>query len=243
MSNNFFRFKQFTIYQDDCAMKVTTDSCLFGSMVSQLMNKHPVQHVLDIGAGTGLLSLMIAQQLPTVHIDAVEIDDGAYEQAKHNINQSPWKNNITPIHADIKEFNSSKKYDLIIANPPFYKNELKSPDNRKNQAHHQANLSPVELIKTISENLDPYGKFLLLLPFKMKDEWQILLKKFNLQTEHIVYARQTSNHPSFFRIIIKGGFMTENNFITKESEITIKDENDQYTNDFINLLKDFYLHL
>jgi|SRR5690606_34485933 len=243
MANDFFRFKQFTVYQDACAMKVTTDSSLFGSMVLRLMDQQPIQHVLDIGTGTGLLALMIAQQYPRVNIDAVEIDENAFEQAKRNVNDSPWSKNITPIHADIKQFKPTKKYDLLIANPPFYENELKSADHRKNIAHHQASLDPVTLVKTISENLKESGKFLLLLPFKKKDEWLILFKKFNLQPEKIVYARQTDNHPSYFRMIIKGGFISYKNPTMMESEISIKDEIGQYTKDFSLLLKDYYLHL
>lgn len=242
MANSFFQFKQFTIHQDACAMKVTTDSCLFGSMIGTLINRSIIKSVLDIGAGSGLLSLMIAQQNPDALIDAIEIDHAAAAQAKQNILASPWKDRIEVFNKDIKNYNVEKKYDLVISNPPFYENELKSPDIRKNIAHHQTHLLPAELVQAIKNNIADTGKFFLLLPYKKKDEWLLLLNRSGLKTEQIVFVKQTVNHPSFFRMIIKGsaGDGLEN---IKESTMTIKDGNNQYTDAFKLLLKDYYLHL
>ena len=242
MANSYFQFKQFIIHQDACAMKVTTDSCLFGSMIGSLMNGSVVKNVLDIGTGSGLLSLMIAQQFPAALIDAVEIDEAAANQAQENVLASPWKNQIRVIHTDIKKFHAEKKYDLVISNPPFYENELKSPDNRKNIAHHQTHLYPSELVHSIKENISVNGKFCLLLPFKKKEEWLILLNNAGLQSEQIVYVKQTLNHPTHFRMIIQGrtGTGLEN---CKESIVIIKDGDNQYTDAFKLLLRDFYLHL
>ena len=113
MANNYFRFKQFTIQQDKAAMKVTTDGCLFGAWVAKQIGEQPMTAVklLDVGTGTGILSLMIAQKNPDCSIDAVEIDNNAYEQANENIISSPWKENIQVFHADIKSFEPGKKYD------------------------------------------------------------------------------------------------------------------------------------
>ena len=242
MANSYFQFKKFIIHQDACAMKVTTDSCLFGSMAGSLINGSIVKNVLDIGAGSGLLSLMIAQQFPGALIDAIEIDEAAAIQAEKNILASPWKDQIQVIHTDIKNHKSEKKYDLVISNPPFYENELKSPDNRRNIAHHQTHLLPAELVYTISKNISSTGKFFLLLPFKKKEEWLVLLNNAGLQTEQIVFVKQTANHPSFFRMIIQGSVGNGLEAI-RESGITIKDEDNQYTDAFKLLLKDFYLHL
>lgn len=242
MANSYFQFKQFIIHQDACAMKVTTDSCLFGSMISSLLNGSIIRNVLDIGSGSGLLSLMIAQQFPNAFIDAIEIDEPSATQAQENILASPWKDQIRIFQTDIKNYKTEKKYDLVISNPPFYENELKSPDNRRNIAHHQTHLLPEELVHSIKEKISVNGKFFLLLPYKKQEDWLILLNKAALQAEQIVLVKQTVNHPSYFRMIIQGssGIGLEN---IKESVITIKDGDNQYTDAFRLLLKDFYLHL
>jgi tRNA1Val (adenine37-N6)-methyltransferase len=121
VANNYFQFKQFTIHQDRCAMKVTTDGCLFGAWIAKQVdgNKLAVDNILDIGTGTGLLSLMIAQQSPA-KIDAIEIDKETYEQAKENVAASPWAERINIIHGDAKQLPASQQYDVIVSNPPFY---------------------------------------------------------------------------------------------------------------------------
>jgi tRNA1Val (adenine37-N6)-methyltransferase len=134
-------------------MKVTTDACLFGAWVAKEINNEKIliNNYLDIGTGTGLLSLMIAQKNSSVKIDSIEIDKEAAEQALENVNASSWKERINVIHADAKDFAFTKKYDLIVSNPPFYENELKSPDEKKNMAHH-GGLSLDKLIQAIFEN-------------------------------------------------------------------------------------------
>ena len=128
MSNSYFQFKQFIIHQDRCAMKVTTDACLFGAWVAEEDKSEKIitKNVLDIGTGTGLLSLMYAQKNSLANIDAIEIDEDAYIQAKENVAASPFAERINIIHDDIKRFTFSKKYDCIISNPPFYEKEIRS---------------------------------------------------------------------------------------------------------------------
>src|SRR5690242_3549572 len=126
MGNNYFQFKQFKVTQEHAAMKVTTDSCLFGAWAAKEAldsgsGKHAV-NLLDIGTGTGLLSLMVSQKIP-VHIDAVEIEPGAASEAKANIDASPWAHTIHLHAADIISFENEKQYDIILSNPPFYENE------------------------------------------------------------------------------------------------------------------------
>src|SRR5690349_10557815 len=127
MPNPYFRFKQFTVYHQHNAMKVTTDACLFGAWVAEQMHneKDKVQSLLDIGTGTGLLSLMIAQK-NEVNIDAIEIDKASAEEANENIQNAPWKEHITIQHQDILEYHPGRLYDAIICNPPFYENEWTS---------------------------------------------------------------------------------------------------------------------
>src|SRR5688572_25058776 len=138
MPNTYFQFKQFTIHQDRSAMKVTTDACLFGAWCATEINQDN-KRLLDIGTGTGLLSLMIAQKNKLL-IDAVEIEEQAAVQAVENVKASPWKESVHVIHKNIRDFNSEKKYNYIISNPPFYENELSGERMEKNIAHHDAGL-------------------------------------------------------------------------------------------------------
>src|SRR3954454_12954512 len=121
-------------------MKVTTDACLFGAWIAEEDKSGSlpgtVKTVLDIGAGTGLLSLMYSQKNPSSNIDAIEIDEDAYAQSKENVEASPFAERINLIHDDVKRFTFSKKYDCIISNPPFYEKEIRSGNEKKNIAHH-----------------------------------------------------------------------------------------------------------
>ncbi len=139
MSNQYFSFKQFTIWQDQCAMKVCTDSCIFGATLPTLNERnHQINKVLDVGAGTGLLSLMYAQLNEKCTITAIEIEPNAAKQAKKNIEASKFANKITLLATDFFDYNTETNFDLIICNPPFYEHDLKSPDKNRNLAHHSA---------------------------------------------------------------------------------------------------------
>ncbi len=239
MANSYFQFKQFIIHQDRCAMKVTTDACLFGSLLPKSLKE--TKSVLDIGTGTGLLSLMVAQK-SNVKIDAVEIDADAAIQAKENIDASSFADSINIIHIDIKEFKSEKKYDIIFSNPPFYENELKGNSNKKNVAHHSEQLSLSELLLIIKNNLSDQGAFYLLLPYKRIEEIYKLLKEIDLSIKHLTFVRQTIKH-EFFRVILCGKLDNNDQSIIDIEEISIKDDKEQYTSQFKSLLKEFYLHL
>ena len=243
MSNSYFQFKQFTIHQDKCAMKVTTDACLFGAWVVNEVKseKSKVKNVLDIGTGTGLLSLMLAQKNSEIKIDAIEIDKEAAEQAKINIESSPWKEQINILQGDAKVFSFEKEFDLIISNPPFYENEIRSATDSKNIAHHSENLTLKELLAVIKDNLGKTGSFFLLLPYKRNEEIKKLLKDHQLNISKILFVRQSVNH-DYFRIFIKGSLSTWEKE-TEFDELSICDDKQQYTNDFVSLLKDYYLHL
>lgn len=243
MSNSYFQFKQFTVHQDKCAMKVTTDSCLFGGFVADRINNSTliISNCLDIGTGTGLLSLMFSQK-NDCSIDAIEIDEAASEQATANIAASPFINKINIIQADAKKYLFKKKYDVIISNPPFYEKELKGDNEKKNIAHHSEELSITDLLNIIKNNLSTSGKFYLLLPFKRDAEIKNLFASGNFQIQTITYIRQTVKH-DYFRMIVSGRFRIETTEETILEEMVIKDEKGNYTSEFIVLLKDYYLHL
>jgi tRNA1Val (adenine37-N6)-methyltransferase len=224
-------------------MKVTTDACLFGAWVANEVEseKLKVESVLDIGAGTGLLTLMLAQNNPEAKILAIEIDKDAAAQAETNINASLWKNQIEILEADVKAFSFPEKFDLIISNPPFYEKELRSETDGKNIAHHSENLTLKELLNIIKSNSKPDGNFFLLLPYKRNEEIKKLLKHHQLHISKMIFVRQSVKH-DYFRIFLKGNLsITEKE--TEFDEMSIWDEQQQYTNEFVDLLKDYYLHL
>jgi tRNA1Val (adenine37-N6)-methyltransferase len=244
MSNSYFQFKQFIIHQDKCAMKVTTDGCLFGAWVAEKVGSREslAKNVLDIGTGTGLLSLMLAQRNPNLHIDAIEIDNQAAEQATENTTESPWAERIIVHNVNAKQFQTNKSYSLVISNPPFYENELKSGNSQKDVAHHSEELQLNELLVIIKNNLNPDGLFCLLLPYKRNAEAKILLNEAGLHITQITFVRQSTNH-DFFRIMIMGRLTTSEPAETMIDEISIKNDDNQYTPAFTNLLKEYYLHL
>lgn len=243
MSNNYFQFKQFTIHQDRCAMKVTTDACLFGAWLAEKINnqRSKAKNILDIGTGTGLLSLMLSQKADAI-IDAIEIDKDSFEQASENIKASPWAERINIIHDDARHYSFSYKYDIIISNPPFYENELKSDDKKKNIAHHGDDLSLKELLTIIKNNLVETGRFFLLLPYKRNDEIKKMFSGSDLSINEMVFVKQTDRH-SPFRIMISGKLRKEEPAEILLDEIVIKDKTGQYTERFIVLLKEYYSSL
>ena len=221
-------------------MKVTTDGCLFGAWSAEKFRStnYEVRSVLDIGTGTGLLSLMLAQQCDA-RIDAVEIDNAAAEQARENVQHSPFVDRITVFNADVLDFSFSKKYDVIISNPPFYEKELKSDKSGKNVAHHNDGLLINDLLQLIKEYLHPDGRFLLLLPYKRKEEVEKMIANAQLAIIHTTFVRQSVNH-DYFRMMICGGHTSVG---TVTDEISICKQDGSYTDSFIELLKPYYLKL
>ncbi|WP_276501731.1 tRNA1(Val) (adenine(37)-N6)-methyltransferase [Terrimonas pollutisoli] len=244
MANSYFQFKQFMVHQDRCAMKVTTDGCLFGAWVAEQVKSEnkEVTKLLDIGAGTGLLSLMVAQANSAIKLDAIEIDKDAFEQAKENIANSPWNSRISVFHGDAKEFSSPYLYDVIISNPPFYEKELKSENSKKNKAHHDEGLLLDDLLSIIKKNLAPGGEFYLLLPYKRKEAIDIAFAKNELAISHITFVRQSTQH-HYFRIMISGKYPANKEGLSTTTELTIRNEKQEYMPEFIQLLKNYYLHL
>ena len=241
MPNSFFQFKQFTVYHHRCAMKVTTDACLFGAWVAaeiSRFNSSP-DRLLDIGTGTGLLSLMVAQKNGG-RIDAVEIDLAASEQACENAGASLWKERISIIHRDVLQWQPPAFYDCIFSNPPFYEKELRSTTSARNIAHHDEGLKLADLLLFIKKHLAKEGSFFLLLPAKRESEAERLFAEADLFVQQKVRVQQTLNHPPF-RLMIQG-CRKKVETITQQT-ISIRNNDGDYTMEFVRLLQDYYLYL
>lgn len=166
MSNPFFQFKQFTVWHDKCAMKVGTDGVLLGAWTS-VRNVH---RILDVGTGTGLVALMLAQRsLPDTNIVALEIDEAAAEQARENICRSPWKDRIEVLQKDFKQFDSLAKFDVIVSNPPYFVDALGCPDQQRNAARHNNSLTYEDLLQGVAKLLSREGMFTIVIPTDVSD--------------------------------------------------------------------------
>ncbi len=240
MPNSFFRFKQFTIHQQQAGLKVSTDSCLFGAWCArqlQEMNQQPGT-ILDIGTGTGLLLLMLSQQ-STAKLEGVELDQPSFEQAVENIEQSAWQNRIRLFHQDIRTFDPGKTYDFIVSNPPFYEGSLRSGTQQRNVALHDEGLRLEELLGAVHRLLSASGSFAVLLPFQRAGECIRKAAAHQLYLTQRLDVRQTPKH-DFFRSLLL--FSTAEQPLNSEG-MTIKTEADAYSPEFIELLKDYYLYL
>ncbi|MGF7230599.1 tRNA1(Val) (adenine(37)-N6)-methyltransferase [Arachidicoccus sp.] len=218
-------------------MKVCTDACLFGALLPTIEKGN----ALDIGAGTGLLSLMFAQKNSSCSIDSVELDEAACEQAAGNFHQSRWKNRLHIYQASIQAYTSNlqKQYDIIFCNPPFFENDLKSENTKRNLALHSTQLSLAQLITIAKNFLASKGLFCVLLPYSRNNYFEQLAKKEQLFLQKKIFIRQTPKH-DFFRSVL---FFGKNSISSTEEEITIKTGDGKYSLKFVQLLNDYYLYL
>jgi tRNA1Val (adenine37-N6)-methyltransferase len=218
-------------------MKVCTDACLFGALVAN--SNLPKHNCLDIGTGTGLLSLMIAQKNNAANMDAIEIETAAAEQAAKNMAASPWAGNIRVLNVDITSFNPDKKYDTIISNPPFFEDDLKSAVMAKNKAKHESSLSLVQLVQIVNSSLAENGFFTVLLPYHRVSYFIDESKKNGLHLNKQILVKQTIKH-KFFRGIL---FFSRKETKPQLTEMIIKNAENNYTPEFSEALKDYYLFL
>lgn len=239
MPNAYFQMKQFTVFHDRCAMKVTTDACLFGAWVADQLQGEPAGNVLDVGAGSGLLSLMIAQKSGSL-IDAVELDPDAGAQAAENFTASPWKERLQSITADIRDYAPGRQYGVIVSNPPFYENLLSSADEARNLAHHSSALSLQELLHNIRRLLAPGGRFFLLLPFRRQAEAAAVIGSAGLFLHQHITVRPVESRPPF-RLLLSGGTAPVEK--RREEEWVIQQATGHYTHRFTDLLEAYYLYL
>ncbi|MCF6241800.1 MAG: methyltransferase [Bacteroidales bacterium] len=235
MSNKYFRFKQFIVYQDKAAMKVGVDSVLLGAWAD--FNK--AKSILDIGAGTGLLSLMAAQK-SKAEITAVEIESKSFLQAKENIELSVWKNRISLVHSSFQDFASTTtlKFDSAISNPPYFNGSYQSPLENRNIAR-QSNMLPLaDLFSGLSKVLAPKGDFYIIYPYLQKDILISQAQNYNFYPAKILEIKPHKNKP-LHRIAI---CFSKNKKPFKTEQFSIKDaKNGEYTSEYKELTKDFYL--
>lgn len=235
MPNTYFQFKQFKVNQDQCGMKVTTDGCFFGAVIEPVAEGR----ILDIGTGTGLLSLMLAQR-STTHIEAIEIDDGAYHQAQANFSTSPWKDRLRVHHSPLQEFSTQVYYDQLVCNPPFFANSQQGKSNSKNLALHASTLSMDELLQYGRDLLKTTGSFWIMYP---EEEMNQLLEKssahgFFLSKEILV--RNTEEGAIFRKIVKLTKAKPEQ---TERESYFIRSALGDYSEAFNDYLKPYYLHL
>lgn len=234
-----FKFKQFSIEQDKCAMKVGTDSVLLGAWCP--IDNNP-NAILDIGAGTGILSLMMAQRTNAEQIDSVEIDEDAYEQCVSNYENSPWSDRLFCYHAALDELveDPEDEYDIIISNPPFYAEDFKTESNQRDLARFQDALPFEELIEAADLLLSENGIFAVVIPYKEEENFIDLCAEFELYPVKVTRVKGSNKTPIVRSLI---AFKRYELSVLTADELVVEINRHEYTDEYINLTKDFYLKM
>jgi len=236
MGKNQFRFKQFAVDQDLCAMKVGTDGVLLGAWT----DSSKARAILDVGTGTGLISLMMAQRNPTAEIHALDIDLSAFKQSTVNFARSPWPGRLSAIHADFDKYNPRDGYDLIVSNPPYFSKGL-TPKGKSREAARMADFLPLRiLVRKSAELLNEGGKLALILPAESEGEMISMAAHANLHPERITRVSPLFGRPPK-RVLIE--MLKEEKALITRGELAIEsDSRHNYTEEYIELTKDFYLN-
>ena len=237
MPNTSFAFKQFIVKQDRCAMKVGTDAVLLGAWVLPNGSKH----ILDIGTGTGVIALMLAQKTQA-HIDAMDIDEEAFLQAKQNALDSKFARQITVTQTSLQHYSNAttQKYNLIVTNPPYFEQSLKSSDEQRSHARHADVLPFEELLDGVLKLLDEKGKFCLILPTLEAIKFRALAEKRGLHLSKLLRVKSRIDKETDKRHMMQFEVKP-----TEFSENTIAielEERHQYTEDYKDLTKDYYIN-
>ena len=234
-----FQFKQFAVQQDHCAMKIGTDAVLLGAWCP--IKNNPFS-ILDIGAGTGILSLMLAQRSNAAQIDAIEINDEAYEQCVENFESSPWGDRLFCFHAGLDEFldEPEDEYDLIISNPPFYSENYKTDSAQRNLARFQEAMPFEDLIEAVRLLLSENGIFAVIIPFKEEEKFIDLCAEVELYPIKVTRVKGTPTTEVKRSLL---AFKRYELSVLTADELVIETARHQYTEDYIALTKDFYLKM
>lgn len=237
MPNNYFKFKQFTIYQDGSAMKVGTDGVLLGAWA----NVEKSQRILDVGTGTGLIAIMLAQRTNSnVNIDAIEIDDSAYQQAIENIKSCPWNNRLNAIHQSFQDFsaNSKNKYDVIVSNPPYFMNGLDAKEESRTKARNADHLPFEELLEGSKSLLNPEGRLAVVLPIEEGEYFIRLAKLTGFYLSKMIHVLPNPGKPTK-RYLLE--FSLELCAVFEDELIVENGQRHVYSPEYIELTKEFYL--
>ncbi len=228
-----FTFKQFSIEQNDAAMKLGIDSVILGAMVQQ---ENPKQ-ILDIGTGTGILALMMAQKFQNAQITAIEMDEKAYLNACRNFQKSVFSTQIVPLHQRLQNYPSNQAFDVIICNPPYFTEDIKPDDLSRKTARHADSLSILEIMHFAKESLAEKGSLWTIFPSKNWQTYEEVVLKAGLfvhEKMDIIH----SAHKNAKRFVAKVGLQYQS---AEYTSLTIK-QNNEYTRAFRELTEDFYLH-
>ncbi len=231
-----FQFKQFKVEDDQSAMKVGTDGVLLGAWIET----KNARQILDIGTGSGLIALMMAQK-SKAQINAIDIDKQSAKQAQSNFQKSPWKAQLNAEHISLQEFckNATQKYDLIVSNPPFFVNSLKSPSNNKNRSKHTDELTYEELVHGITNFLTSKGRACLILPYAESKLFVNIALVENIYLNKRLKIRPKATK-EINRVLMEFSFHKTK---LKENEIYLREENNKFSEDYDSLCKNYYLKL
>lgn len=235
--SDIFKFKQFSINQQNAPFKIGTDGVLLGCWAAKNTNK--VNTILDIGTGTGVIALIMAQRFLNAKVSAVEINKTAANLAKNNFNQSLWANRIQLIESSLQDFRPSTRYDIIVSNPPYFVNSAISGDRSKDTARHTLKLDFKAVLHFASNQLSPVGTLYLVLPFSSKEEIIKKASELGLFPNRICEVLPTP-HASPKRILIS---ITNEKSITSFSSLIVEQNvRHQYSNDYKELTKEYYIN-
>lgn len=230
-----FRFKQFGVAQDKCAMKVGMDGTLLGAWAKA---DNP-QQVLDIGTGTGLIALMLAQRFQNAQVMAIEIDDNASQQAAENFQNAPWSKRLSVEQISLQNFHHPSPFDLIVSNPPYFENNLKANSKQRTQARHTDTLSFETLIECSAKLLSKKGSLAIILPSASKEKVEQIALNHHLHLNRLCWVKGTEK-TAIKRAVMQFSFQ-EN--ILEESTLVVEQERHVYTKEYTQLCKDFYLKM
>lgn len=235
MRNPFFSFKQFTVRHDRCAMKVGTDGVLLGAWADVRHSRS----ILDIGTGTGLIALMLAQRCPQAHIVGIDIDEAAVGQAQENMSASPWAERMCAQCQDVRGLRQEGCYDTIVSNPPYFVDSLKCPDEQRTTARHTDTLDIRSLLEAVSLLLTEQGRFSIILPAEQTEMLVQVAAEVGLYpTRHTAVITRPGLPPK--RTLMEFGRVP---MTYQPDELVIELERHVYSEDYITLTRDFYLKM
>jgi len=240
MANSWFEFKQFTVHQDLCGMKVSTDACIQGALANQFLIGQSISTALDIGAGTGLLSLMLAQENANAHFKAIELEQDAFLQTQINFRDSKWRTRLEVEHCTVQNFvhKSTEQFDFIICNPPFFKNHLNAQEAKRNLARHNESLSKQDLAESISILLNENGTACILYPAHEWDEFEKIAQTFGLQL-----IQQSLIFPNYRKPVnrIVGFFVKNSKSNIKDTHsLFIRNKEENYSSEYQTLMSKYH---